>query len=97
LTLFSVGWQPNTREVKPDECGKTRIPTTTTTPIPDVTLPAWAVQGEWQDVGTSGAFRYFEGSRWVVDRREDLCLPPGDVEVYIRGTQDLTAWSNARL
>jgi hypothetical protein len=26
------------------------------------------VKAEWQDPGTPTAFRYFEGSRWVVDR-----------------------------
>jgi|SRR5271166_823681 len=63
------------------------MPTTTTTPTHDVALRAGAAKGEWQDVGTPGAFHYFEGSRWVVDRHEDLPTSR-DVEVYIRGTQD---------
>ena len=37
-----------------------------------IPLPADAVRAQWQDLGTPAAFRYFEGSRWTVDRRADL-------------------------
>lgn len=56
----------------------------TTDPFPRVPFPAGAVKADWQDGSSPNAFRYFEGSRWVVDRHEDL-----PVEVYIASIQEL--------
>jgi hypothetical protein len=61
--------------------------TTTSNPCPDVPMPGGAVTAEWQDAGTPNAFRYFEGSRWVVDRRVDRARSE-DIEVYVAGTQE---------
>ena len=47
----------------------------------------WRLRSDDLPARHPGAFHYFEGSRWVVDRREDLPTSR-DVEVYIRGTQD---------
>ncbi|MGA7053564.1 MAG: hypothetical protein WBZ37_20275 [Mycobacterium sp.] len=62
--------------------------TTATDPFPRVPFPAGAVKVEWQDLCSPNAFRYFEGSRWVVDRREDL-RSSRDIDVYIAGIQEL--------
>lgn len=56
----------------------------TTNPYPEVSFPAGAVLVDgWNDLDTAAPFRYFEGSRWVVDRRHH----DTDVEVWISGTQ----------
>jgi hypothetical protein len=57
-------------------------------PSPHLPIPDGAVWAEWQDPGTPKAFRYFEGSRWTVERDERANYSQ-DVEVYIRGTQEL--------
>ena len=62
--------------------------TTTTDPYPHIPLPAGAVTAEWQDPGTSGVYRYFEGSHWVVGPSEDPRQSQGG-EVYVRGCQEL--------
>jgi hypothetical protein len=62
--------------------------TTPTTPFPQVPFPGGAVKADWHDLHSPNAFRYFEGSRWAVDRREDLPSSE-DIDVYIRGTQEL--------
>jgi hypothetical protein len=57
-------------------------------PLPQVSFPAGAVKADWPDLGSPNAFRYFEGSRQVVDRRKDL-RGSQDILVYIAGTQEL--------
>jgi hypothetical protein len=59
---------------------------TPTNPFPQVPYPGGAVKADpWEDLSSS-PFRYFEGSRWVVDRREDL-PSSRDIDVYIAGIQ----------
>lgn len=55
---------------------------------PHLPSPAGAVKAEWQDLGTPNAFRYFEGRRWTIDRRDDVPSSE-DIEVYVAGVQEL--------
>ena len=60
-----------------------------------IPLTADAVRAQWQDLGTPAAFRYFEGSRWTVDRRADLSSSK-DIEVYVVGIQELDGPSSGK-
>ncbi len=60
--------------------------TTATNPYPHLPFPAGAIKARWEDPGTPNAYRYFEGRRWVVDRRDDRASSE-EIEVYVAGTQ----------
>jgi hypothetical protein len=59
------------------------VPTTTTNP--DFAFPAGAIKvDDWMDTGTPASpFRYFEGTRWLVDRNNR----DEDIDLYIAGIQ----------
>jgi hypothetical protein len=55
----------------------------TTNPFPRVPFPAGAVKADRQDLGSLNAFRYFKGSRRIVDRPHH----DTDIDIYISGAQ----------
>lgn len=63
--------------------------TTTTNPYPDVRIPAGAVWAEWEDLGTSWAFRHFRGTERVIDAVDAKAgIGNEAVRVYIGGMQE---------